>query len=87
MFNTFQVFQEEIIKISTYLSFDYFIHIFQGYLVQLRGPRDLYYYCDMTMSQDSSSLAPGRSECDFKNVIFILVLLIGVFRSSHDNAL
>ena len=34
-----------------------------------------------------NSLAPGRSECDSKNVIFILVLLNGIFRSSHDNAL
>ena len=34
-----------------------------------------------------NSLAPGRSECNSKNVIFNLVLLIGIFRSSHDNAL
>ena len=34
-----------------------------------------------------NSLAPGRSECEFKNGIFNLVLLIGIFRSSHDNAL
>ena len=34
-----------------------------------------------------NSLAPGRSECYSKNVIFILVLLIGIFRSSHDNTL
>ena len=34
-----------------------------------------------------NSLAPGRSECDSKNVIFNVVLLIGIFRSSHDNAL
>ena len=34
-----------------------------------------------------NSLAPGRSEGDSKNVIFNLVLLIGIFRSSHDNAL
>ena len=34
-----------------------------------------------------NSLAPGRSECDSKNVIFNLVLLIGISRSSHDNAL
>ena len=33
------------------------------------------------------TLAPGRSECDCKNGIFNLVLLIGIFRSSHDNAL
>ena len=31
-----------------------------------------------------NSLAPGRSQC---NVIFILALVIGIFRSSHDNAL
>ena len=34
-----------------------------------------------------NSLAPGRSGCDSKNGIFSLVLLIGIFRSSHDNAL
>ena len=33
------------------------------------------------------SLAPGRSGCDSKNGIFYLVLLIGIIRSSHDNAL
>ena len=32
-------------------------------------------------------LAPGRYECYFKNVIFNLVLLIGIFRSAHDNDL
>ena len=34
-----------------------------------------------------NSLAPGRSKCDSKNGIFNLVLLIGIFRSSHDDAL
>ena len=34
-----------------------------------------------------NSLAPGRSGCDYKNWIFNLVLLFGIFRSSHDNAL
>ena len=34
-----------------------------------------------------NSLAPGRCDCNFKNVIFNLVLLIGIFRSFHDNAL
>ena len=34
-----------------------------------------------------NSLARGRSECDSKNANFNLVLLIGIFRSSHDNAL
>ena len=32
-------------------------------------------------------LAPGRSGSDSKNGIFNLVLLIGIFGSSHDNAL
>ena len=36
---------------------------------------------------DLNSLAPGRSECDSKRGISNLVLLIDIFRSSHDNAL
>ena len=40
-----------------------------------------------TKSPQLNSLAPGRSEFEYKNVIFNLVLLIGIFRSSHDNAL
>ena len=34
-----------------------------------------------------NSLAPGRPGCDFKTAIFNLVLLIGIFTSSNDNAL
>ena len=34
-----------------------------------------------------NSLAPGRPGCHFKTAIFNLVLLIGFFRSSNDNAL
>ena len=34
-----------------------------------------------------NSLAPWRSWCDFKNVIFNLALLIGIFKSSYDNVL
>ena len=34
-----------------------------------------------------NSLAQGRFWCDFKNSIFNLVLLIGVWRSLYDNAL
>ena len=34
-----------------------------------------------------NSLVPGRSEWDSQNVIFKIVLLVGIFRSSHDNAL
>ena len=34
-----------------------------------------------------NSLAPGRFEYDPKNVIFNLVLLIGIFKSSYDNVL
>ena len=32
-----------------------------------------------------NSLAPERSECDFKNVILNLALLIGIFKFSYDN--
>ena len=34
-----------------------------------------------------NSLAPGRSDCDSKNVIFNIVLLIGIFKSAYDNVL
>ena len=34
-----------------------------------------------------NSLAPGGSGCDSKNGIFNLILLIGIFISSHGNAL
>ena len=34
-----------------------------------------------------NSLAPGRSQCDFKNVIFNLALLIGIFILSYKNVL
>ena len=34
-----------------------------------------------------NSLAPGRSSCDFKNLIFNLALLIGIFKSSSENIL
>ena len=33
------------------------------------------------------SLAPGRSYCDFEDVIFNPSLLIGIFKSSFDNVL
>ena len=38
-------------------------------------------------AQCVNSLALGRSLCDFKNVIFNLALLIGIFKSSYDNVL
>ena len=34
-----------------------------------------------------NSLAPRWSGCNFKSVIFTLVLLIGIFKSSYDNAI
>ena len=34
-----------------------------------------------------NSLAPRRSECDYKNRIFNLFLLVGIIRFSQDNAL
>ena len=44
-------------------------------------------YTGLLHRNSINSLAPGRSECKSENVIFNLVLLIGIFRSSHDNAL
>ena len=41
----------------------------------------------LTFSTHFNSFVPPRSGRDFKNAIFSLVLLIGIFRSSHDNAL
>ena len=41
----------------------------------------------MGMDKIVNSLAPGRSWCDFKNVIFNLVLLVGIFKFSYDNVL
>ena len=43
------------------------------------------YYTKSSLS--FNSLAPGRSKCDFKNVIFNPALLIGIFKSSYDNVL
>ena len=40
-----------------------------------------------TWPSEINSLAPGRSKCDFKNVIFNLALLIGIFKSSYDKVL
>ena len=40
-----------------------------------------------TTGRWDNSLASGRSKCDFKNVIFNLALLIGIFKSSYDNVL
>ena len=34
-----------------------------------------------------NSLAPGRFQSDFENVIFNLALLIGIFKTSYDNVL
>ena len=39
------------------------------------------------MHSSLDSLVPGRSGFNFKSAIFNLVLLIGIFRSSYDNAL
>ena len=56
-------------------------------LSNLEVTQFLYACVCVTKPRKVNSLAPGRSECDSKNVIFNLVLLIGIFRSAHDNAL
>ena len=39
------------------------------------------------LARPVNSLAPGRSQCDFENVIFNLALLIGIFKSTYENVL
>ena len=41
----------------------------------------------VAMVSHINSLTPGRSWFNFKSAIFYLVLLIGIFRSSYDDAL
>ena len=43
-------------------------------------------YLAVAIRSSFNSLVSGRSEFDSKNGIFNLVLLIGIFRFSHDNA-
>ena len=57
--------------------------IIDGSLYYLTSPRE----CFTILCNLFNSLVPGRSWCDFKNEIFSLVLLIGIFRSCYDNAL
>ena len=40
-----------------------------------------------TKQQAINSLAPGRSECYCKKAFFNVVLLIGIFGFSYDNAI
>ena len=47
----------------------------------------VYDYCGVLYLYIINSLAPGRSWCDFKNVIFNLALLIGISKPSYDNIL
>ena len=49
-------------------------------------PRSLSPY-GVTRPQWVNSLVHGRSVCQFKNVISVLVLLIRIFRHSHDDTL
>ena len=44
-------------------------------------------YICVTRPQWVNILVPGRSGWDFQNAIFNLVLVIGIFRSSYDDAL
>ena len=44
-------------------------------------------YIHICMGPMINSLVPGRSGCNFKNATFSLVLLVGIFRYSYDNAL
>ena len=62
-------------------TFIWYTHIPQGCI------RDTGIHMIQFLECQLNSLAPGKSECHSKNVIFNLVLLIGIFRSSYGNAL
>ena len=36
--------------------------------------------------QHVKSLAPGRSQCNFKNISIFIIFLTDIFKSSYDNA-
>ena len=64
---------------------DLYIRYVGKHNLLITGFRDSYQL--ISDQSGGNSLAPGRSEFDSKNGIFNLVLLIGIFRSSHDSAL
>ena len=75
-------------KFAIYINLIYILVIsFTSLLLFLLFFIALVYYVTMANSGKFNSLAPERSGCDYKNVISNLVLLIGIFRSPHDNAL
>ena len=53
------------------------------FFTRLSFEHELWLICQPSFN----SLAPGRPGCHFKTAIFNLVLLIGIFTSSKDNAL
>ena len=74
VFSTYRYKNITCLKIPwSFLFYDNYIYLVIGF--------------DCTKYESFNSWAPGRSECDSKNGIFNLVLLIGIFRCSHDNAL
>ena len=48
---------------------------------------DWHFRTEMLLFLFVNSLAPGKSECDFKNSIFNLVSLTGICRTSYANTL
>ena len=73
----------------------FFIHSFNSKFWLQRGARDFWMpWWSLSWARTHqfvinmfNSLAPGRPRCHFKTAIFNLVLLIGIFTSSKDNAL
>ena len=55
-------------------------------LLHIYGPNQ-FHGMNLSVLQRLNSLAPGGPKCDSKNLIFNLVLLTGIFRSSYENAL
>ena len=72
---------------SDFCLWDYIVCLLVQHFIQAWVKNNEKATRNMTDLAEFNSLAPGRSECDFKNVIFNLVLQIGIFRFSHDNVL
>ena len=75
-------FKEQFVNVKTVVS------LWEAYTMSsIKFHKALCSFMQILFGSIFNSLTPGRSECDSKNVIFNLILLIGIFRASHDNAL
>ena len=77
--NQLYVFRDYIFEITT--------TSLRGQEVKITATNPRGQWVNTSGTHELNSLAPGRSWHDFKKVIFNLVSLIGIFKSSYDNIL